>query len=132
DNATRPQFSELSLVDTGAMDEAVALKEIATRGEIRNSLPLFLLGQRMGVVARRPAFDAELLPIGPHRLCQMLRETIDELGLDAEQRGLVYRQFDRSVMQHLGSFFEALNTYLIDEGVLPHLTYVPPRSMATQ
>ncbi len=132
ENTARPQFSELSLVDTGAMDEAVALKEIATRTEIRNSLPLFLLGQRLGVVARRPAFDAEHLPVGPHRLCQMLRETIDELGLDAEQRGLVYRQFDRSVMQFLGPFYEALNTYLIDEGVLPHLTYVPPRSIAAQ
>lgn len=132
DNATRPQFSELSLVDTGAMDEAVALKEIGTRTEIRNSLPLFLLGQRMGVIARRPAFDAEHLPIGPHRLCQALRETIDELGFDAEQRSLVYRQFDRSVMHLIGSLYEALNTYLIGEGVLPNLTYVAPRSMAAQ
>lgn len=132
ENATRPQFSELSLVDTGAMDETVALKEIGTRTEIRNSLPLFLLGQRMGVVARRPAFDAEHLPVGPQRLCQNLRETIDELGLDAEQRGLVYRQFDRSVMQFLGPLYEALNAFLIGEGVLPNLTYVPPRSMAAQ
>ncbi len=132
ENASRPQFSELSLVDTGAMDETVTLKEIGARTEIRNSLPLFLLGQRMGVVARRPAFDAEHLPVGPHRLCQILRETIEELGLDAEQRGLVYRQFDRGVMQFLGPFYEALNAYLIGEGVLPHLTYVPPRSMAAQ
>ncbi len=122
------QFSELSLVDTSAMDEAVALKEIATRCEIRNSLALFLLGQRMGVVARAPAFDAERLPIGPRRICEVLRQASAEFELDAEQRGLVYRQFDRSVVQSLTPFFEALNNYLIGEGILPHLTYVPPRS----
>lgn len=124
----RVQFSELALVDTSAMDEAVALKEIATRGEIRNSLSLFLLGQRLGVVARAPAFDTETLPMGPRHLCQMLRESATSLDLDVEARGLVYRQFDRSVMQHLGPFFETLNNYLIAENVLPHLTYVPPRS----
>lgn len=128
----RPQFSELSLVDTGAMDEAVAVKEIATRSEIRNSLSLFLLGQRLGVVARRPAFDAEHLPFGPHRLCRILRETIADFELAAEHRGLVYRQFDRSVMQYLTPFYEALNNYLIDNGVLPHLTYIAPRTIAAK
>ena len=124
----RPQFSELSLVDTSTMDETVALREIATRGEIRNSLSLFLLGQRMGVVAGRPAFDAEHLPVGPHRLCQILRNVVAGFELDAEQRGQIYRQFDRSVMQQLTPFYEALNNYLISEQVLPNLTYVAPRS----
>ncbi|NLB14472.1 MAG: DUF1631 domain-containing protein, partial [Gammaproteobacteria bacterium] len=128
EDQARPQFSELSLVDTSTMDETVALREIATRGEIRNSLSLFLLGQRMGVVAGRPAFDAEHLPVGPHRLCQMLRSVVAGFELDAEQCGQIYRQFDRSVMQHLTPFYEALNNYLIREQVLPNLTYVPPRS----
>ncbi len=127
-DAASVQFAELSLVDTSAMDEAVALKEIATRSEIRNSLTLFLLGQRVGVVARAPAFDTETLPIGPRHLCQMLRESVAKMELEAEERGLVYREFDRSVVQVLTPFFEALNNYLIAENVLPHLTYVPPRS----
>ncbi len=131
-DTARPQFSELALVDTGAMDETVALREIATRTEIRNSLPLFLLGQRLGVVAGRPAFDAERLPIGPRRLCQMLSESINVFDLDASQRGVVFGQFDRSVMQFFGQFLEALNNYLIQQTILPHLTYVAPRSKAPQ
>ncbi len=126
------QFSELALVDTGAMDEAVALKEIATRAEIRNSLPLFLLGQRLGVVVGRPAFDAERLPIGPRALCKMLAEAIGVFELDPEQRGTVFTQFDRSVLQFFGPFLETLNNYLIQQKILPHLTYVAPRSKTPQ
>ena len=48
----------LTLVEDGAMDESSALHEIAVRAEVRNSLSLFLLGQRFGVIVGRPAFDA--------------------------------------------------------------------------
>lgn len=126
------RLSEMSLVDTSDMDESVALKEIGTRCEIRNSLTLFLLGQRLGVVARCPAFENERLPVGPHSLCRILRESLDLFELNSEQRGLVYTQFDRSVMQFLTPLYEALNNYLIAEGVLPHMAYVSPRSKAQQ
>jgi len=128
ESSSEPRFSELSLVDTDAMDETVALKEMATRCETRNSLALFLLGQRMGVLARAPAFDAENLPLGPRRLCRVLRAAVACFDFDVEQRGLVYRQFDRTVLNNLTSFWEVLNNYLIGQGVLPHLTYVTPRS----
>ena len=128
ERSSEPRFSELSLVETDAMDETVALKEMATRCETRNSLALFLLGQRMGVLARAPAFDAENLPLGPRRLCRVLRTAVLCFDFDVEQRGLVYRQFDRSVLNNLTPLWEVLNNYLIGQGVLPHLTYVTPRS----
>ena len=128
ESSPQPRFSELSLVDTNAMDETVALKEMATRCETRNSLALFLLGQRLGVLARAPAFDAENLPLGPRRLCQVLRAAVACFDFDAEQRGLVYGQFDRTVLNNLTPLWEVLNKHLIGQGVLAHLTYVTPRS----
>ena len=122
------RFSELSLVEDVVMDETVALNEIANRTEIRNSLPLFLLGQRFGVLAGRPAFDTETLPIGPHSLVNILRDAVGCLDLNSEYRLLMYKQFDRSVMQFLAPMYEAVNGYLIRERVLPHLTYVPVRN----
>ena len=68
---------ELSLVENVDMDEATVLAEIASRAEVRNSLPLYLLGQRFGVVAGKPAFDAENLPIGPQALCRMIRQSCE-------------------------------------------------------
>lgn len=130
--ADRPGgYHELSLVEDVVLDEAAILNEIAGRAEIRNSLPLFLLGQRFGAVAGRPAFDAETLPVGPHALCRILRDAVGCLDLNLEHRQQLFRQFDRSVIQHIGPLYEALNTYLIKQGVLPHLTYVPTRVKPT-
>jgi len=120
-------YAELSLVENVAMDEDVVLKEVAARNEMRNSLTLFLLGQRFGVLAGRPAFDSEQLPIGPHALCLVLREASRCFDLNSEHRQLLIRQFDRLVLQFLTPFYELVNSYLIKEKVLPGLTFVPVR-----
>src|SRR5690606_36915195 len=77
---------ELSLVENVELDEATVLTEIAGRAEVRNSLPLYLLGQRFGVLAGKPAFDAENLPIGPQALCRMIRQASECLELGSEHR----------------------------------------------
>jgi hypothetical protein len=128
-SATVPLTLTLSLVDDDVViDDATVLREISNRAEVRNSLALYLLGQRLGVIAGRPAFDAANLPIGPQRLCDYLRQAVESLELGVDHRQLLYRQFDRNVMQQLGPFFDALNEYLIAQQVLPALTYVPFRA----
>ena len=124
-------FSALSLVEDVTMDEDIVLNEIAARTEIRSSLPLFLLGQRFGVIAGRPAFDCESLPVGPHGLCRVLRAAAHCFDVGSEHRQLMYRQFDRMVLQFAGPLFDALNDYLIKQGILPHLTFVPVRAKPT-
>ncbi|WP_374601228.1 DUF1631 domain-containing protein [Arenimonas sp.] len=122
---------ELALVDNLELDEATVLTEVAGRVEVRNSLPLYLLGQRFGVLAGKPAFDAENLPVGPNALCRMLRQAAECLELNAEHRALLYRTFERHLSPLYGSFIESINTYLSRNGVLPNLHYVPVRARPT-
>ncbi len=121
---------ELTLVENFDMDETTVLAEIASRAEVRNSLPLYLLGQRFGVLAGKPAFDAENLPIGPQALCRMIRQATECLELSGEHRLLLFRTFERHLMPLYGSFVESVNTYLSKNGVLPNLHYVPVRTRA--
>ena len=123
----RGQPTELALVDAMDMDEVSILSEIAGRAEVRNSLPLYMLGQRFGVLAGRPAFDSETLPIGPQALCRMIREASTCLELAGEHRVLLFRTFERHLMPLYSGFVESLNTYLSRNGVLPNLHYVPVR-----
>lgn len=122
---------ELALVDNLELDEATVLTEVSGRIEVRNSLPLYLLGQRFGVLAGKPAFDAETLPVGPHALCRMLRLAAECLELSAEHRALLYRTFERHLAPLYGAFIESINTYLARNGVLPNLHYVPVRARPT-
>jgi len=122
----------LSLVDDIQIEETIVLNEMSHRVEMRNSLPLFLLGQRFGVLAASPAFDAETLPIGPRQLCRLLQHAAEQLDLAGEHRLQLYKYFDRECLQKTSTFYDALNSYLIGQRVLPNLTFVPirPRPVA--
>jgi hypothetical protein len=123
--------SEMSLVNDHEIEETSALTDAATRAELQNSLPLFLLGQRFGVLAGRPAFDAETLPIGPQALCRSIRRAVERIDLDVKIRLMMYRAFEKHVMRDYGSLLEQVNGDLARNGVLPNLQYVPVRARRT-
>ncbi len=121
----------LSLVEQTDVDESVILNEISSRAEMRAGLSLFLLGQRFGVLAARPGFDADTLPIGPSALCRMVADAALCFELGNEHRHTLLRQFDKQLVVLSGTLFENLNTWLAGKGVLPNLTYVPFRAKPT-
>ena len=125
--ALPPQAQHLSLVEDHELDEETLLRNIAVRQESRASLTLHLLGQRFGVLAGAPAFDAERMPLGPRALCAIMRDAAHGLQLPLEARLLLYRVFDRRVMAHYPPLLEMLNLSLAADGILPSLTYVPLR-----
>ncbi len=120
-------FSDMTLVAESDMDETTLLHEISSRAEMRSSLPLFLLSQRFGVIAGLPALDSETMPIGPVTMCRHLRRASDCFELHPELRQLLFRQFDRHVMADYGRLVDSVNAYLINQGVLPNLNYLPTR-----
>ena len=121
------QFQRLTLVEDTDLDRDIVLREIARRETQRGGTPLLLLGQRFGVLAGAPALDPERLPIGPHALCRVLREAGDCLNLTLDSQLLLYRCFERQVIERYGELVERLNVLLTHEGVLPGLVYLPYR-----
>ncbi len=120
-------LSDLSLVEQVAIDEDAVLREIASRQESRNTLTLHLFGQRFGVLAGAPAFDAQRIPLGPQSLCSVMRDAAQSLQVSLEARLLLYRIFERRVMAHYPQLLESLNASATRNGILPSLTYVPIR-----
>ncbi len=123
-------FGPLSLVEDTVMDEGTVLREIASRQEGRANLSLHLLGQRFGVLAAAPAFDAERLPLGPQCLCRAIASAARALEIEHDARLLLYRMFDRVVMPGYARVLERLDAQLADDGILPALTFVPMRARA--
>ncbi|HET9485698.1 MAG TPA: DUF1631 family protein, partial [Xanthomonadales bacterium] len=113
--------AQLALIDPLELEQALALQELASKAEIRNASALFLLGQRFGVLAGMPAFDADKLPVGPHRLCECLAEAVRGLDLQFEHRMLLFRMFDRQSMPVLSGLYDQLNALCVRERVLPNL-----------
>ena len=125
--APATKLSDLSLVEQVAIDETAVMREIAARQESRSTLTLHLFGQRFGVLAGAPAFDAQRIPLGPQSLCGVMRDAAQSLQVSLEARLLLYRIFERRVMVHYPQLLELLNTSATRDGILPSLTYVPIR-----
>ncbi len=97
---------EMALVNDLEIEETSVLTDAASRAELQHSLQLFLLGQRFGVLAGRPAFDVETLPVGPQALCRSFRRAAERLGLEVQVRLLLYRAFERQVMPAFGGLVD--------------------------
>jgi len=131
-DGTAPAFRDLKLVEHGEVDESLLLRTIASRQESRAGLPLLLLGQRFGVLAGQPAFDAERLPIGPYSLGKILSDAAHALQISPEARMHLYKVFDHQVMTGYAQLVETMNALLARENVLPSLSFVPIRPRSPQ
>jgi hypothetical protein len=115
---------DLALVDHVDFEESLVLQDMAVKADIRQTMSLYMLGHRFGVLAALPALGADTLPIGPRRLGAALRHAAAPLDIPIAHRVLLYQTFDRVAMPGLGSFYDTVNGYLIEQRVLSHLRVV--------
>ena len=120
------QTEELALMETSDLEQSLALQEMATRCEIRQSLKLHDLGHRFAVLAGQPAFEIDSVPLGPAQVLAALREAGACLDLPLEHRLLLYQSCDRVVLSEIGAFYETLNTFLVEHRILRHLRVHAP------
>lgn len=122
-----PPVLTLRLLEDDALDDEFVLSNLASRIEARNSLGLQLLGQRVGVLAGAPAFIGETLPLGPHALCRAMADAAGPLQLSRHARMQLFRQFEHMLQEVYPGLLETFNARLIEDGILPHLRFVPMR-----
>lgn len=129
-----PGMLGLSLVDEHEVDRDLLLTEMVRRETLRSTNTLNLLGQRLGVLAAAPAFEADTLPLAPQALCAMLRRIAEQDALSVEVQLALYRSFERQVLERLGDILDRANALLAQNGVLPGLVYTPylARSSSTR
>jgi hypothetical protein len=124
--------AKLELLDSRELEISLATQDIGNKAEIRHSSALHLLGHRLGVIAGLPPFEVDLMPLGPLALAKALQHALSDLDLEQPDRIAVFHDFDNVVMTSIGQFYDTLNRYLCDQGVLPNLQLTPPRSGAAK
>ena len=113
--------TKLELVESSDLEISLAMQDIASKAEIRQSQPLHELAHRFGVLAGRPAFEAESMPLAPLALTSAMRYALADFDLGINERIVVFQAFDRAVMTSVGAFYDLINLYLAEQRVLPHL-----------
>ncbi|MGA9828811.1 MAG: DUF1631 domain-containing protein [Rhodanobacteraceae bacterium] len=114
---------DLELIDSGVLEEDLALQELVGKSEVRHSQSLYVLGHRIAVMFALPALDNATIPLGPARLSSIVQSAIGKLDLRRDYRVLAYDLFDRVVMRDYGRYLDSLNEYLATQRILPHLRF---------
>jgi hypothetical protein len=124
--AATPAHAELSLVETTELEDSLALQEVATKCEVRQALMLHELGHRFGVLAGQRAFEGDNVPLGPAQLMAAVRHATSAMDIPIEHRVVLYHTYERAVVSQIGTFYAALNAFLVEHRILRHLRiYVP-------
>ena len=115
--------TKLELVDSRDLEIALAMQDIGNRAEIRHSASLHMLGHRLGVIAGRAAFEPADMPLGPLALTRALQHALSDFDLELQDRVRIFHDFDSVVMGPIEPFYDKLNQYLAEQGVLPNLQF---------
>lgn len=120
---TKTSWSELSLVDDGALEEDMRFTELA--GRIRNGADeeLAALDQRMAIVLDVPEVAGEDNPLAPAGLATALREAIAAVDFELKVKLIVIRAFDEGARPEILKLYKDVNTLLKERGVLPTVRY---------
>lgn len=117
---------ELSLVGHDDLEESLAVDGMVGKARSRNAPALAHLRARVAHLLPGTALDEDSNPIDPRCLCGAFRRAAQALDLEVRAKLVVYKLFDKSVMEALGDLYTQLNRMLINAGVLPHIKIKVP------
>lgn len=96
----------LALMPEADLEESLAVANLISKAESRYRTELAELRGRLAALSGRSVIDARSDPLGPHVICNAFRAAMQPIEeLEPALRLVVYKLFDRQVMDHLGEVY---------------------------
>ncbi len=107
-----------SLMENDALEEGLAITNIITRGENRYYRALYELNQRFAHLAGFSDLDVRDNPLAPAALANAFQDQTKPMALGVQVKLVIYKQFQREVIDSLETFYKEINSALVQGGVL--------------
>lgn len=120
--ATDPAQS-LDLVDTGILEDEIAVSVIVSKANNLSSDALWKLNRRLAAMNQGARLDDASNPFGPEQVVSAVRAAIQVLDLTRLTKSLVYKYIGQEFASQLVKLYQQLNDLLIAENILPNLKY---------
>lgn len=111
----------LSLLDNEQLERQVALEAMAQRQEAASADQLQLLSMRFDTLVPAKVYIGNN-PLRAVAVCEAFAVAIAPLAVDIRIQLLLLKLFEKHVLCHYPELLIALNTYLAEQNILPHLT----------
>lgn len=123
--SVEPASLQLALINEDELEESIAVRNMIDKAAELHADALYCLSQRLGAAIPSATIGESNNPFGPEVLCDSFRSAVNTLELDLKVKLVIYKLFDKFVIQHLATVYEAANTVLVRGGLLPHLKGAP-------
>jgi len=125
---------DLELMDDTRVEEGVARDTASSRVRARASLALAQLCTRLDHLVAERSVDDSCNPLDPRQLADAFGEGVAELDVDIQPKLILYKLFEKQLLQGLPALCERANRLLAEAGVLPDMrgTAVVTRAQGPQ
>lgn len=118
----------LSLLSTDELEEQLAAEQVSGVADRRHAEALRQLELRLAKTVGIPLLDPEALPVGPNTVCAAFRSGLQGLELTIKAKLVLYKLFERELLDAMGGLLHECNQRLHQAGILPA---VPPTRSPT-
>ncbi len=122
--------NEMSLLEEQDLEEGLAITQMVSKAEIRNTQAIYALNQRFSVLNRGLPVKNDTNPCGPLKLGRAIRAAASCIEVPSGPKVLLFNAIDRQMHGQISACYEAMNQRLIEAGILPNLKFEKPTQPA--
>ena len=121
-SAKPEEAGELSLVDDSVIHDQIAVDRLVRRAKSGLD-PEEVLGvrARLAALVERDWFDENVHPVAPEAIFEALRNTLNEIGAEANVKGALLDAFEPYVSANLNRVYSNVNERLRSNRILPKI-----------
>jgi len=125
DNVESLSFENIALVKDDDLEEDIATDAMVNKGKTKNQGAIENIRTRLDTLVTYQSVDEITNPFEPAYICEAFRQASQQtLDLDIASLLVIYKLFDRSVIDELDSLYQKVNQFFIDKGILPELKHI--------
>ena len=113
--------ADLGLVDKEALEESLAISNMANKVRNNCTQSLYSLDKRVGMLLGDPDLEKWCNPLGPEPICNAFKEATQKIETGIEIRLVILKLFDQYVMAGIGNLYSEVNQHLIRRGIMPEI-----------
>lgn len=111
--------NELTLMELGDLEVTIAIDKMIAKARPNCEDDLFALTERLKLLLDRKHIDEGENPFDPNAICDSFHKASDLLDIDVRVKLILYKLFDKYVMNNLRNLYEELNHLFEKNGILP-------------
>ncbi|OOZ36766.1 DUF1631 family protein [Solemya velesiana gill symbiont] len=119
---------QFSLIEEEDLEEGLAVSNMIAKGESRFFRDLYALDKRFGHIIGDAEIDNSSNPAAPAVIASLFRGLVIDLDITLAAKLIVFKQFERDVIEFLGNLYDELNAILKGAGIVPKLAEHPSPS----